>query len=545
MSTARLVLPFAVLARDRVRAFSPSMEVAAVLFLTEENRKKRSLLRTQPKKTMLVSKLHYPLWAIPIESETLIVDGLGAVSSTIILEELPDVSLLIDDIEHAASVRKQFWDTLEKHQKTFEGFAKSTAQIQMRALLTDQELLSALFECAREAVALKLVENDSVVLAPLRLDSKAAAETAKRVSELFNRIRSEMRSLEYLRNLLIETGRFHEQMIRKEAELTREACEAEVSKLRPEVEGKVGQLLKERDARLVKMKRLAENELRTRERERERRERELQRLELSKASYLRRLETRRHRHDKMGAANWEHRVRNQENRIEEVKSRLRAVSEYVEKTRRQWEEDTKKLRYGYQVLIDQEERKIIDLEVQRDATIEFKQGEIERLRLTTDQVAGQVDALVRRKREQESELKRMAIPWRFESAALLCLPFYLVCYQAEDKTQFQILPPMNAMGSEGVVKTLQKTIRSLTSASGLTLYLQQRSQALSRMLESVLEERLEPDEAFRESVLQAAASSNVLTWQNLKEVLTKGVEELKAEGWMSQGEGEALIKTYT
>jgi len=544
MPTASLVLPFAVPVKERVKAFTPSMEVAAILLLTEAKRKKRRLLEAMSQKTSFVSKLHYPLWAVPWENESLIVDGSGVFYSTTNSLVLPDITVFIDDIERGTSVREQFESALEKHEKTFKDFAK-TDKIQMSALMMDEELLSTVVNYVKETHSLKLEGNGAVVLVPPKLDLQAAIESANQASSLHKQIQSEIRSLGYTRNLLEETAKFHEQMILKEVESTREAYEIEISKLRPAVERKVDLLLKERDARIAKMNRIMENELKAKERERERRERELQRLELGRANYLKRRETRKRRHDKIGITHWEHRIRVHENRIQEVKARIRALSEFIEKNRAQNEADTEKLRYGYQALIDQEKKKITDIEVQRDGSVEAKQKEIEKLRLAAGRIVSQIEELVERKGEQEKELRKLAIPWQFEDVTLLCLPFYLVCYQTEKKTQFQVFPPFKVVDSVGLVKILQKTIRSLRPASELKPFLQPRSKALSKMLDFVLEEKMSSDKAFSESLLQAASLGNILEMQNFRETLTRGVEELQSEGWIGPREGDALIKAYT
>jgi len=544
MPTTSLVLPFAVPAKERAKAFTPSMEVASILLLTEARRKKRVLFETKPKKTSFVSKLHFPLWAVPWENGSLIIDGLGVFSPTIVFFALPDITIFIDDVERGASVREQFLRALEKHEKTFGDFAK-TVKVQVNAVIIDEELLTTIFEYTKETVALKLKEDEAVVLAPPKLDLQAAAETAQTVQRLHKQLQADTRSLEYIKKLLEETSMFHEQKILREIEYTREAYENEIAKLRPSVDKKVEQLLRERDARTAKMNKNMENELRSKEREMERRERELQRLELTRASFLQRRETRKRRHDKIGVTHWEHRIQVQENKIDEVKARIRALLEFIEKTRRQNDADTEKLRFGYQALIDQERKKIVDIEFQRDKSVEAKQKEIAWLRLATSGIISQIEELVKRKQEQERELKKLAIPWQFEDTTLLCLPFYLVCYQTQKKTQFQTFPPFKVLNSEGIVKTLQKTIRSIRPASRLKLFLQPRSKTLSKMLDFVLQEKMESDKAFNESLLQAAASANILELQNFKETLTKGVEELKAEGWISQKDGDIIIKAYT
>jgi hypothetical protein len=332
-------------------------------------------------------------------------------------------------------------------------------------------------------------------------------------------------------------------MILKEVELVRDAYELEISKLRPTVEKRVNQLLKERDARVAKMNRTMDNELRAKESERERRERELQKLELSRAEYLKKRETRRKRRDKIGETVWEHRIRVYENRIEEVRSRIRIISEFVEKTRKQEDTDMEKLRYGFQALIDQEKKKITDLEILRDRSIEAKQMETEKLRQAKIRISGQIENLLERIQAKEGELRKLAISWQPDDVTLLCLPFYFICYQTGEKTQFQIFPPLRVASSQGIVKTLKKTIRSLRPSSTLT-FLQSRSKTLNKMFDLVLEEKMKSDKVFSEGLLQSADSSNVMLRQNFRQTLMKGLEELRAKEWISQSQEEELIKAY-
>lgn len=544
MPTTNLVLPFSVPVKERIKSFSPNMELASILFLAESQRKKRRLLEAAPRKTLFISKLHYPFWAVPWGDRCLILDGLGAFSAKIQSDALPDVATFIDDIERGESVREQFRGALEKHAKTFSGDLAKTDEAEIRALIKDTRLLNTILEFAKEALSRGLITEGTVGLVPLAVDQELAADGAKQLANLGVQGRSQISALEYARNLLTETLRFHEQMIAKEVELTHEVFEAEISKFRPAVEKKVERLLIERDSRLAKMNRVMQADLRTRESEKERRERELQRLELSKADYLRRRESRKRRHDKIGEAQWEHRIKAYENRVEETKSRIRSLSEFIEKTRRQGEADTERLKYGYQALIDQERKKIVTIEVQRDKVIEVKQAEVEKLRLATGQIVDQIDQLVEKKKRRQEELGKLALPMPLDDITLVCLPFYFASFQTGGQAQFQVFAPLSVTGSEGIVKTLQKTI-SLSPGSRLKLFLQPKSKDLGKVLDLVLGERMKSDKIFYEALLDVAGSYNVLERQNFGEELAKGVKELITEGWINRSQGESLIRTYT
>ena len=532
MPTASLDLPFAVPAKERDKAFTPSMEVAAIFILAETKRPKQGLFGAKPAKISFVSKLHYPLWATPWENRSLIVDGLGLSLCVIAKQQLPDVRLFVEDIERGAAVRELFRDALENHLNTFNDFA-GRVHVQMDSLVADNEVLSALTEHAEEALSKKRDGETAIALAPPRLDVQAAAETAKLAMNLHKQIRSEIASLEYARSLLDDTTKLHEQMILKEISVTREAFDAQVAQLAPEVEKKVDRLIKKRDARIAKVNRSNEIELRVKERQKARQERELQRLELSKAGLVGESKSRR-----------QNRIRATENRIDEVKDKVHALAAIIEKTQAQAEAEIEKTKQGYQWLIDQETRKIRDTEAQRDEAVEVKQREIEALKLVVRKITDAIDSLGARKQEEAEELKRLSLTHQFDDVTLLCLPFYLVGYQIEDSTRFHVLPPVKVLSSEGVMAAIRKKLGDFRAASRVSLFLQPRSKAVSRMLGSVVEEKMKSDKTFGEDLLEATVSSNIMLRGNFKEMLTKGVAELKAEGWITLKE-EDSVKVYT
>ena len=544
MPTASLDLPFAVPAKERDKTCTVGMEVAAILLMAEAKRGKPGLLGGTSGKISFLSKLHYPLWAVPWENGSLIIDGLGMSPSVIAKQQLPDVAQFLEDIERGASAREQFRNALEKHLNTFSDFA-GRVHMQMDALMADKDLLADLSEHAKETSDMKTESIASnIVLTPLKLDVQAALETAKLTQDLNKQLHSETDSLEYAKNLLADTTKLHEQMIAKEIEYIREGYDARVAKIKPAIEAKVDQILKDRDARMAKMNRLTETELQAKGREKQKRERELQKLELGKADMVRKREARKRKHDKIGETHWEHRIRINENKADELNARIRALTEFMEKTRAQADADLERLNQGFQWLIDQERRKIVDIEVQRDDALAAKQRETEALKLVAGKIGERIEALRRRKMDEEDETKRLAISSQFSDVTLLCLPFYLVGYQTDNTTRFHIFPPVKLLGSEGAITAIRKKLRDVTSASRISLFFKPRSKAVSRLLEFMVEEKLKSDKAFKDSLVETATSANMLFKDGLRGILAKGMAELKAEGWITPKE-ENLMKLYT
>jgi hypothetical protein len=331
-------------------------------------------------------------------------------------------------------------------------------------------------------------------------------------------------------------------MILREISNTREIYDDQIVQLKPAVEKKRDQLIDERDSRVAKMNRIKDTELRGKESEKARRERELQKLELSKADLVKKREARERRHDKVGEAHWEHRIRANENKADEVKARIRALAAFIEKTSRQSEEDIEKIRQGYRWLIDQETRKITDIEAQRDEAVGVKHREIEALKLVARKIGEEIGELGIRKREEAEELRRLSVIQQFDDVTLLCLPFYLAGYQTENKTRFQVFPPVKVLSSEGVMATIRKKLGDFRAVSRASLFLQTRSKSMNRML-NLVQEKMESDKAFSGVLVEAAVSSNIMLKDGFKETLSKGVAELKAEGWITSKE-EDFVKAY-
>lgn len=543
MPTVSLILPYAVTEKRREKKFTPNMEFAAILCLAEAERKKRGMMGGSPEKISFVSKLHYPFWAVPWENSCLILDGLQIFSSALAYRPLSNVDPFVDDIERGETVREQFRKALEKHTQTFADFAE-TVQIPVNSIVTDKTLLQAFSEYVEDALAQKANVTENIVLATPRLNEDAAVESAKKVFDLYERIQSDIKGLEYAISLLNETTKFHQQMILHEIELARGACKEEVAKVKPSMEKKVEILLRERDIKIEKMNRAAEGELNARLREKAKRERELEKLELNRAEYRKRLDVRRRRHDQIGVAKWEHSLRVCENRISQARERIHDLGRYIEKIRRQNQEDVNKLKYGYQALIDSERKKISDIEVSFESITEKKQRENEQLGLASGRIVSLLEQLVEQKKLQAAQIKSLTILWQSEQVTLLCVPFYLVGYKSEEKFHYRLHPPLKIMSSEGVVRKIEKALLSFRLASRIKLLLQPRSKALTKRFSFVFEEKIKTDNNLEKNLRELGVSHNLLANPNFKYALTNGLEELKTEGWINQEESVAMMRAY-
>ena len=542
MPTESLILPLAVPAEDRKKAFSLNMETTAILTLVEANRKKHMVIDVFPEKVMFISKLHYPLWIVPWENHSLLVDGLQIASSNVSYMALPEIEPFLNHLDRGKSDRTQFFNTLNQHERTFANFSE-TQNVQFRSVIMDKALLIEIEQYVEATMTAKADSPENIVLFPPTLDIEAAEKSVSRFLDFCGSLQSDIKGLEYVSQVLNQSAKLHQEKINREIELSNRAFNKEVEAIRPSVEKNVEKLQKEHDAKAERINKRAKTQLRAKLREKERLQREFHRLELKRIEYKRRLNIRKSRRDKASTTRLEQSLRSCETQLEDAKERLENSSREIERTQRQNLEETSALRYQYQALIDDERRKIIDIEANRESAVGAKKSEEGRLRSVTARITGQIEQMVEQRKLHLTGLEESTIAWQPEKPTLLALPFYLTAYFAVDKQRYSVFSPFKAQSSEGIVKKIKKKLLSFSLPARIQLLLQPRSKTLDRFLDSCLE-TMKNGKALSSKLEELGKANNLLNQPNLRETLTKGVAELKAEGWMKQEEGSKLIKDY-
>lgn len=542
MSNPALILPYAVEEKARKKPFTLDMEISALLCLAEARRKKPRILDASSEKISFISKLHYPVWVVPWRDSCLLVDGLEIFSHTFSYVKFPNVELFIEDMKRSKVNKEKFRNTLKKHTQTFE--KPELTQISLEAIFAEKDLLSIFDEFLEQISALKEKQSEHVALVPPKLNEKTALKKTEKATDLWRQIQSEIKGLQYAISALNEEVSFEEEMILREIEHIQELYKAKIAPLRPVVEKKIEKLLWKRDAKIAKVDKAMERRLTSKLREKRKYERELERLERNLIEYKKRLKMSKRRGDDISASKWEHRIQVYQNKLSKAKRKLRSVSEAIEQIQKQGELEIQKVKTDYQLLIENERRKISDLEVSRDLEVESRKSQIEEMKTDASLIIDHIRRLIDLKRSEASKIKEATIPHRIEEITLLCLPFYLVRYEIKEKTRYVTFPPAVATDFKGIIKKLQKAIHRFSLQSRIRLLLHSRSTALEKMLEKVLLEKIRSDNTLKKAVYELGISNNILHSSSLKENLTNGLEELRNEGWISREEKEALLKTY-
>jgi len=541
MPNSALVLPYVVEDEARKKPFTLNMEISAILCLAEAQRKKPGILDASSEKISFISKLHHPIWVVPWKDSCLLVDGLELLSYSLPYAKIPDVELFTEEMKRNVADKEQFHSSLREQVQTFEK-AESTS-ISLEAIFA-KEVLSVLNEYFEQVSALKEKPTERVALMSPKLDEKTALEKAARAVDLWRQIQSDIKGLQYAVSVLGEETSFGEEKILREIEHVQELYEAEIAPLKPIVEKRIEELFLKRDAKISKLDKSLERRLTARLKEKRRHEGELERLERNLIEYRKRRKMSKRRGDNLSTSKWEHRMKTHQNKLSETRRKLQSVSDMIGQIRKQSEFDVQEVKNEYQRLIENERRQILDLEASRKLEVDSKEKQIEGMKAEASAIVEQIWRLVELKKSEASRIDEVTIPHRVKAVTLLCLPFYLVRYETEEDVRYLTVPPVIAMDFKGIVRTLQKAVHRFSLQSRIKLLLRSKSAALENMLGKVLVPKIRSDKTLEENICELGVSNNILYSSGLKDALAKGIEELRNEGWVSQEEKEALLKTY-
>ncbi len=538
MSYSSLILPYAVEDKNRKTHFSDAMEVAVLLCIAESERKKKTgFFRGAVETLAFLSKLHYPFWAIPWENNCLLVDGMETVSNSILYLKPPDVENFIEHLKRSTTVQELYHSTLRSHRETFSEFMSQT-EISMNGFITDKELLSDMLVFVKDSqTKMNSPASTSTSLIQPKIDKEAVVRIGEKVLKHYTKLQSEIKGLQFAIDTVNEETKIHVGKLRQELEQMREQYKSRICEATAKVEKRREELEKERNEKIEKITSANEKEISTRVAEKRKWKQELLGLEQNKSEYEKRKELRKRKNDEVGEARWDAKLRDVQNQISTVKGKIKALSDFISRSNKETEKTTNKLNDSYQKLIDEEEKKIADLESLRDSETAMKEKEIEELQQDTLEIVDKIERLIEQKKERSSMLKEATFPWKTEIPTLIHVPFYLIQYKAEKKEKYRFNSPVVARRHEGFLMKIRKTFGNYGTL------LKPRSKSLKKLLTS-FGEKLNSDVGVQRKLNQLGMSHNLLTSTEFKEKLMKGLKELEVEGWIKPEEKATILDTY-
>ena len=532
----RLILPFAIPAKNRLKDFTKNMELAAVLYLAEANRKKgeHRRLKKKEEKLVFIAETCYPIWLVPYNKATLMFDGLSLVSHTLFCDVIPDVEIFNKDIRRNQKTTEALIAALTRNIDYFSDF-QGKEEIKIEGLITTPALKKDLRNYFQNMKESRKPSANTVFLKPIAKKHEIKVGI-KQLSNLKSRIAKEIDDIDASMKLLNVTTAQRVKAIREEIKKTRKTHKKQIKKAKIETTKSLQQIQNQYNRLIArtskKYKRrllqLNKNQIKLRKALRSLRK-EAKRCETKIKSSKRQNRKRKERQ-------WTTKLERIKKRVKTLRKEIKVNSKRIRDFNNKQKRELAKHRIACCKRIASANKQFLDREGSREAEILMKSQEIATIEAITRTITKSMQTMLQKKRLFHAEFERIAIPRGKKSHRLVYMPFYLARYEKEDKRRYFVYPP-SIVGNMGAL-TKMKGALGVTKVKTL---IQPRSEATAAFLNQ-LPVFFEKKPMLEKDVTESGIQKSILLRKKLRVGVTKGLKKLQNENWISKKELQAFRK---
>jgi len=533
-NSRKLVLPFAAPAEDRKKTFTRDMEKAAVFCLAEMERKKGGILKRKGggEELLFAAMFYYPMWLIPWKGKSLLFEGLGITKHKLRYNILPDVKTFTNDIQVSAKTREAYSAFLSDRLNFFKNFIDEEEKV-IEGLVSDPELTQDFSTYLKEAKAIRKPLVEGVLLSPA-LDESNISSIIQDFSDHRATLKDEIENLREIMKLLSSTTERRIKAIRERIKEIKKEFDEKIANLESSLTKKTSRIRKRYDKEITTRTKEIESKLHRLHQERVKLEKTVQSANAKINRCEAEIRSSRFKKDEAGELRWKEEIENCRKKISMLEKSITELDKEIEDATAAKKQEILKLRSECDEKVEEAMSVVRDTEAARDAKIRMSKQTIESLEDSTKAIVDQIDSLIEAKRAALEKLKGMGIMKRIREYALVRLPFYLVCYQEKLENRYDLYPPSIA-GRMGIL-TKFKGVLGVKKAKSI---LEPRSKTIETLLDSILP-FIEQNPVFGKEMMDAGIEANILRTRDLRKGISKGLEELEAEGWISESESRTL-----
>jgi len=530
----KLILPFAVAGKDRFKPFTKDMEMAAIFYLAERDRKKGEgrVLKKPGETVVFIAETCYPIWLIPWRGRTLIFDGLEFTNPSISYDVLPDVKAFDNDFQASSKSREAYGAALSQNASYFQNFAGKEGKT-IEGLITNPNFMQDLMDYLQDAEEIRKGATTKAVLSPL-LDESEVSASIDKLSELRDTVEEEIKTLSRSMKLLSKGTREQVKALHAEMRMTIKEFDKRIKKVKPKVMEKIKKIQERRDEEVTRISKKYGRKLRSLHQKRVRIERTLERLSSDIERIEADIKVARENKDEAGEFQLTQ-------NLDKIKKKLPVLNKEIKEIDRNIEnvEDAKKIevsraRTKPDDRVEEATKALRDIEATKEARARLEQQELADLEEKTSSIIKQIDAMIKAKEAALNDIDSMGALERRRKQAIVYLPVYFVCYETEVGKRYVVHPPSN-VGSMGI----RTKLKGVFGAGKMKSFLQSRSQAIATLLDRLVDLTQE-NPVFEKEITEAGIKANILRTTELQVGIKKGLTELRDESWISENEFQIL-----
>lgn len=526
---AYFVLPYVVNSDNTIPPLS--LEVASIICLAESERKKKGILRKDSERIKFVSKTYYPIFAIPWNGRSIILDSLDLSYSKFIYSKIPDIMHFTEDLERYSSSTESFKEELKTYIEKFSEYPK-------------EESFTVKFIFNNEAFLIDmqkyLTQGNMLNSSPPSFIPSATTETERRkeakvFTSQYEKILDDLNALKYALNMLRKKSILHKQKLQKEIKFMKIRHETRLSTAKLEIDENIAKLTKEHEMKLAKLSETTVKQLKDNAKKTEPLERKLEHLLELEESCLKRISSLK---NKEKEAPQKRKLENIRSRISDVKNSLSSLKKQAALIKKQEETNLKALKNEYDMLVGKEFEKIESMKSYFNSEVKSKRIEIEDLKKDAFSLNDRIRVLMDDEKRDKNKLYDSTISLSLADGAQICVPIYVVVYETGEKYRYHICAPIIIGDAKGLIESLQK--KFLGFGSRMKLFFKLRSKNLDAHISQNLLKLLNVS-SFEREIFEACSNSNILNSPDIRDILINGLDEFKNRDWISTEEIDNVV----
>ena len=532
----RFMLPFATPGTNRSKDFTKNMERAAVLYLAESKRKKgeSNLLKRTDEKLVFVAETCYPVWLSPYSTATLMFDGLGNSSHTFHIDATPDVEVFNEDIRRNQKTTEVYTATLTRNMYYFKN-AKDKEEAKIEGLITAPDLKEAFENYLPHMKEVRKPLPSRVILKPA-IKACEIKEALTQLSNMRKRIDREIENLDAGMKLLNKTTARRVRAIKNEIKKSGHTHQRKIKKTKTKSTRKLLQIQNQYNQIITRTSKKFKNKLLRLNQKQTQLKKAQRNLRNDAKRFEAKLQSSRSHKRKRSEHHWFIKLEKTKKKIPELRKKIEETTRQIRQVENAQKLELVKQRIECCKRIEAANKKFLDLQGSREAETIMKRQEIATLEGITRYITKSMQETAQNKKLFNTELDSISLPTRTRSLRLVYMPFYLARLEKKDKKRYAIYPP-SIVGGLGVLTKMKGAL----GAAKVKALLQPRSEAMATFVNH-LPMLFEKKPMLEKYVTEVGIQKSILLKKQLRTSVTKGLEELENENWISKSEHQTFSK---
>jgi hypothetical protein len=532
----KYVLPFSVLSENRKDPFTVDLEAAAVFSLAELDRAKGGglIMKQTEEKTEFIVKVGYPLWLFTGTKTVLVFDGFNRSNYTLPYIAVPDVKAFVDNLRRGSKTRETHLAFLRDNINYFQAVTAEKGLL-VSALIKSPEFLEE-FDSYRHEAKEAEYQDTSVGLLTPTIDESLISSEIHELDMLYSSFQEDVEGLCRCMKFLNRVTHHYVRELRGKARMVREEFDAKIREEEEHVAPKVDQLKDDYD---IQMTDLAKNF----ERQRLPVQKEKVKLEKARDHALERIErykleakTHAENGDSAGEQKWKEKGNQTKKEVSEIENQLKQTEKALKDLEERRSLEIFKLRDELEGKVKEARKNLLELEASRDAKVLILKQEMDKLEKQTKLISDQIGRTVKQREADIAQFEKLGVRKELglEGNALHYVPFYVICYQAELRRRYLILPPSvaNAIG-------FATKLKGVLGMARIKQLMVPRFKIITSLMDTI-QVLIQQSAVFETEIKELGARTNLLTPSAARAEIEKGLAYLKNEGWLSEKEYDAI-----